>query len=126
MARFRPHVVLTITGCIALLIIFSLAQEANRRWQIQREVTRLEKEASEMEKNIVALEQLNEYFRTPDYKERLAREQLNFRAPGEKVVLLPEQRGISAGEKQQATQAEKQLSIPLKWWYLFFVDARTM
>lgn len=123
MAVFRPQIVLGITGFIALLILFSLAQEANRRWQVQREITRLEKDVSEMKKGLIALQQLNEYFRTPDYKERLAREQLNFRAPGEKVVLIPENTGLSVPTKAKVDQEQKQLSIPLKWWYLFFVDA---
>lgn len=122
MAAFRPQIVLGITGCIALVILFSLAQEANRRWQVQREVSRLEKEVSDMKKNLVALEQLNEYFRTPDYKERLAREQLNFRAPGEKVVLIPEHGSSPVGEKTKAQEPQTSLSIPLKWWYLLFVD----
>lgn len=124
MAAFRPQIVLGITGAIALLILFSLAQEANRRWQIQREVSRLEQQVSEMEKSLVALQQLNEYFRTPDYKERLAREQLNFRAPGEKVVLIPERDGKPVATSKVA-QEQKVVSIPLKWWYLFFVDSRT-
>lgn len=124
MAAFRPQIVLAITGVIALLILFSLAQEANRRWQIQREVSRLEQEVSDMEKSLVALQQLNEYFRTPDYKERLAREQLNFRAPGEKVVLIPEKGGVPVSTTK-ATQEQKVVSIPLRWWYLFFVDSST-
>ncbi|OGY31699.1 MAG: hypothetical protein A3C02_01550 [Candidatus Andersenbacteria bacterium RIFCSPHIGHO2_02_FULL_45_11] len=124
MAVFRPQIVLAITGVIALLILFSLAQEANRRWQIQREVSRLEQEVSDMEKSLVALQQLNEYFRTPDYKERLAREQLNFRAPGEKVVLIPERSGVPVATTK-ATQEQKVVSIPLRWWYLFFVDSST-
>ncbi len=123
MAAFRPQIVLGVTGVIALLILFSLAQEANRRWQVQREVSRLEREVSTMEKSLVALEQLNEYFRTPDYKERLAREQLNFRAPGEKVVLIPERDGVPV-TTAKTPQEPKVMSVPLKWWYLFFVDSR--
>ncbi len=122
MAAFRPQIVLGITGCIALVILFSLAQEANRRWQVQREVSRLEKEVSDMKKSLVALEQLNKYFRTSDYKERLAREQLNFRAPDEKVVLIPEHDGSPVGAKTKVYETQTSLSIPLKWWYLFFVD----
>lgn len=122
MAAFRPQIVLGITGLIALLILFSLAQEANRRWQIQREVAQLEKEVHNTEKGLVALQQLNEYFRTPDYKERLAREQLNYRAPGEKVVLIPEHDGKQTQNSQGVSQKQKTLPTSLKWWYLFFVD----
>lgn len=125
MPIFRPHILLGITGAIALLILFSLAQEANRRWQVQREVARLENEVREAEKSIVALQQLNEYFKTSDYKERLAREQLNFRAPGEKVVLIPEKDGVAIAPTSSQKNQEGPLLIPLKWWYLFFVDQPT-
>lgn len=125
MPAFRPHLILGIAGVIAILILFSLAQEANRRWQIQREVARLETDVRDAEKSILALQQLNEYFKTSDYKERLAREQLNFRAPGEKVVLIPEKDGVPQTGKNIATSQERPLSIPLKWWYIFFVDLHT-
>lgn len=122
MAVLRPNFILLGTGIIALLILFSLAQEMNRRLQVQQEVTRLESDVNKMERHVIELEQLNEYFSTKDYKERLAREQLNYRAPGEKVVLIPERvlgaQQINAAKKQE----EIQRSIPLRWWYLFFVD----
>jgi cell division protein FtsB len=121
-ATLKPNLILSITGIIALLILFSLAQEMNRRWQVQREVTRLQTDVNKMERKVIELEQLNEYFSTPDYKERLAREQLNYRAPGEKVVLIPER---VAGIQQTAASREEEKKVrsnPLKWWYLFFVD----
>lgn len=127
MAVLKPNLILGVTAVVALLILFSLAQEMNRRWQVQREVARLEGEVNKMERKVVELSQLNEYFSTPDYKERLAREQLNFRAPGEKVVLIPERAGSTEDTKQADEQdlpaGRQARSIPLKWWYLFFVDA---
>jgi len=122
-ATLRPNFILLGTGIVVLLILFSLAQEMNRRWQVQREVTKLETDVNKMERKVVELEQLNEYFSTQDYKERLAREQLNYRAPDEKVVLIPER---VAGAQQTNPATKKQdakLSIPLQWWYLFFVQS---
>lgn len=124
MASFRPNVVLGVTTVVVLLILFSLAQEMNRRLQIQREVTRLTEEVNVMEKHIIELEQLNEYFKTADYKERLAREQLNFRAPGEKVVLIPESSSQTVAKAAEKKEDTGPTSIPLKWWYTFFVDAQ--
>ena len=77
-----------------------------------------------MEKNIVELENLNTYFNTDAYQERLAREKLNYQLPGEKVVLIPEQDGVPV-VAAKATHEQKVVSIPLKWWYLFFVDSGT-
>lgn len=97
----------------------------NRRWQVQREVTRLEADVNKMERKVIELEQLNEYFSTPDYKERLAREQLNYRAPGEKVVLIPERiAGVQQTNPSSKEADDAQRATPLKWWYLFFVDTR--
>lgn len=123
MAALKPNIILGVTAVVALLILFSLAQEMNRRWQVQREVTRLEADVNKMERKVVELEQLNEYFSTPDYKERLAREQLNYRAPGEKVVLIPERvAGAQQTNPSSKTTQDTPRSTPLKWWYLFFVD----
>lgn len=126
MSVFRPNLILSITIIVAVLILLSLAQEMNKRWQVQREITTLEGEIDSMEKRVVELEQLNEYFSTPDYKERLAREQLNFRAPEEKVVLLSEQDARQVEAKSaEKKQVENPRSFPLRWWYVFFVDKRS-
>lgn len=125
MGAFKPNVVLGITAVIVVLILFSLAQEMNRRWQVQREISRLEGEVNKMEKRVVELTQLNEYFSTPDYRERLAREQLNYKAPGEKVVLIPEHSSATQQTEEENKTAETKRSIPLTWWYLFFVDTPT-
>ena len=122
MAVLKPNFILGGTAIVALLILFSLAQEMNRRWQVQREVTKLEADVSKMERKVIELEQLNEYFSTPDYKERLAREQLNYRAPGEKVVLIPERVAGIQQSAAQEHQQEKERSTPLRWWHIFFVD----
>lgn len=118
----QPRFVLTATGVAVLFILLSLGQEVNRRWQIEREVTRLEQEAGSLKKGVVELQHLNEYFRTPDYQERLAREKLNYRAPGEEVVLIPEGEAPREGEVVSQEVQRKEMSIPLKWWYVFFVD----
>ncbi len=123
MGAFRPNVIISITALVAILILFSLAQEMNRRWQVQHEIAKLEEEIRVMEKRVVELQQLTEYFSTPDYKERLAREQLNFRAPGEKVVLISEEdaRQVEAASNPKE-QEEQERPLPLEWWHVFFVD----
>lgn len=123
MATLKPNLILAVTSIVALLILFSLAQEMNKRWQVQREATRLQGEINKMERRVVELNQLNEYFSTPDYRERLAREQLNFRAPGEKVVLIPERVAGTQTSESSKEPEETKRSIPLRWWYIFFVDS---
>lgn len=116
--------VLIVTAILVFFIVLSLAQEVNRRLHVQAQIRELQTQVDSMQKHIVELQQLNEYFRTPDYKERLAREQLNYRAPGEKVVLIPENTSTASQGATKPISAATQLSTPLKWWYVFFVNSK--
>lgn len=110
--------VLAAAGIIAMLIIFSLVQEMNRRLSVQREIVRLESEASKLEKNLIQMENLNQYFKTDDFAELMAREKLNYHAEGEKVVLVPET-ATEQDESDEADMADER-SIPKRWWDAFF------
>lgn len=107
---------------IVFLILLSLGQELNRRWQYQREVDRLEAEVRDMKKSVIELENLNQYFRTPEYQERLAREKLNYHKPGEKVVLVPQNQSIDTTAENSAAVELLAVSIPQLWWERFFVE----
>lgn len=120
----RPKLVLGAASIIIFLILFSLVQEMNRRWQVQREVQRLEQEVRQAEKRMIELENLNQYFRTDDYQERLAREKLDYRASGEEVVLIPEEQATADAPGQGSQNIKQALSIPLRWWHIFFVEPR--
>ena len=118
----KPRLILGGALGVTLLLLLSLTQEMNRRWQVQREVQLLEAEVHDLEKGVIELENLNQYFRTPDFQERMAREKLNYRAPGEQVVLIPEM-ALPAIEAQAVDLGEQEsTSLPLLWWQTFFVD----
>lgn len=119
MRVLSPRIILSAAGILVLFILTSLVQEMNRRLQVQREISRLEQEVRTVEKKVIEMENLNQYFRTDAFQERMAREKLNYRAPGEEVVLLPDQ----TGERPAPPAAEQdsvERSIPLKWWRAFF------
>ncbi len=103
-----------------LFLFFSLAQEMNRRLQVQHEVQKLQREVQDMQRTVISLENLNQYFRTDDYQERLAREKLNYQAPGEKVVLIPDG-AFAKPETTTPTKAAAIMSTPERWWRAFFV-----
>jgi len=119
MRVFSLKLLLSVVGIIVLFILISLAQEMNRRLQVSREVAQLEGEVHELEKSIIEMESLNQYFRTDAFQERMAREKLNYRAPGEQVVLLSEvseNRAVSGSDKEEA----RVVSVPRRWWDAFF------
>lgn len=119
--KIRPNTVAIVTGIFVFFILLSLAQEVNRQWQVEREVHKLENEAKNMQASIVELENLNEYFRTDDFQERLAREKLNYQAAGEQVVLIPdEDLDIQNNEVFSNTEKSKEVLYPQRWWNVFF------
>ena len=122
MSLVQPKVIIGVGLSIALLLVVSLAQEMHRRWQIQREVAELEAKVREAERATIELQNLNRYFQTDDFQERLAREKLNFKAPGEEVVLLPHGEETTDESTESAEQAPTEMSTPEHWWRLFFVD----
>ncbi len=121
MNLFRPKIILGASLIIMVFLLISLAQEMNRRLHVQREVQKLQQEVAAMQRTNIALENLNQYFRTDAYQERLAREKLNYQAPGEKVVLIPEEAQTKENANQSGQQAPESVSIPERWWRAFFV-----
>jgi len=108
-----------VAGVIAVFMLVSLAQEMNRRLQIRREVVRLEQEVHDLENSLVAMANLNQYFRTDAFRERMAREKLNYRAEGEKVVLINEDDRV-AGVTDDKAIVDGPVSVPRRWWEVFF------
>lgn len=106
----------------AALLLFSFLQEINRRWHYQQEVHRLTAEVEQLEQETIVLARLNQYFTTAEYQERQAREKLNYRAPGEKVVLIPHNAKNTIATQPKTQQRAAALSIPEQWWHVFFVD----
>src|SRR3989344_6028349 len=117
----QPKIILGVAAVITIGILISLAQEMHQRLEVQGQVRALEQQVADSEKNIIELQNLNQYFQTDAYQDRLAREKLNYRAPGEKVVLMPADKNTTAGTTTPE-QTNRQYSIPELWWRAFFVD----
>jgi cell division protein FtsB len=121
MTIFTPKLILILASVVVVFILLALVQEMNRRWQVQREVASLEQEIRAMENKVVELEQINQYFRTPDYLERVAREKLNYHAPGEQVVLIPDEVAESAVLNSEES-SQRPVAVWRRWWDIFFVE----
>lgn len=119
--RLSPKLIFGVLLAVAVFVFFSLAQEMNRRLQIQREASRLEQEAQQLEKRITELENLNQYFRTSAFQERMAREKLNYKAEGEKVVLISDPPHVEVVPPENNAR-QVPLSTLLRWWHAFFGD----
>lgn len=124
MRLFSHKLILAAAGVVVLFILVSLAQEMNRRIQIQREVARLDQEVRSLDKKIAEMENLNQYFRSNAFQERMAREKMNYRAPGEEVVLMPEVLGEQDVVERSVVDSIP-VSIPERWWRIFFIETLT-
>lgn len=122
MRLFSHKLILAAAVVVVLFILVSLAQEMNRRIQIQREVAELNQEVRGLDKEIAEMENLNQYFRSDAFQERMAREKMDYRAPGEEVVLIPEVLGKQTVVEESVVESVS-VSIPERWWRLFFKGA---
>jgi cell division protein FtsB len=125
MSMLSPKLILSAASIIVLFILISLVQEMNRRLQVHREVALLEAEVRELETSIIEMENLNQYFRTEAFQERMAREKLNYRAPGEEVVLLTPDQTVREVPLAEETSPPL-VSIPRRWWDVFFGEASVL
>ncbi len=82
---------------------------------MNKQIARLEQQADKIHRDNEQLSYLIEYFNTPDYEEKQAREKLNLKKDGEYVVSLPER-----DESEEAVQTPDSDSNSKKWFDYFF------
>lgn len=102
----------------AILLAVFWGREVWHKYQIDREERALQAEIDRLESQSRGLSDLIGYFRTPEYKERQAREVLGLQKPGEFVVALPSD--VSDAEAEAAAQSAQGGGNPEKWWNYFF------
>lgn len=114
--------------CLAsfAVVAYALFKETYKKRQIQEEVGKLEDQVISLEQGNQKLKGLIEYFQTQNFSEKEAREKLNVKKEGEKVVILrsQEDQEKSSGEKREELSEDTILIIsnPLKWWNYFIKE----
>lgn len=105
-----------------LLLLAALAaneyKQYTRRRAIEKEIQSIIAQGEALQaKNRQLSDSLN-YLNTDSYKERLAREQLNLKKPGEIVVNFSNLKARPQNSDAQAQNGPKQNAA--KWWNYFF------
>ena len=85
----------------------------------------MKQEADKIKTENNDLQQKNQYFSTPEFQEKTAKEKLDLQKQDENVVIVKSSpSSITSGESNQRTTAEQSNSPDLpnykKWWNLFF------
>jgi len=115
--------VLFVAGIIVFLIGLSFTQEVRRRVLVQQHINDLKKEIKDHEQKIADLNKLTEYLKTDSFIERSAHEKLNYKRPGERIVVVPEGGAVAGAEIQTNAGDNGEISIPRQWWNLFFAQS---
>ena len=106
--------VLVILIIVLLCLIALELNQWRKRRQIQQEIDQIVKQQQELEQKNSDLATSLNLLNTKDYKERIAREQLNLKKEGEIVV------NFSQAENRAGTPALSAESNAHKWWRYFF------
>lgn len=112
-------------GMFGLLVVFTfgVSREALRRYEIHKEIQKLEASAQDLEQQNSELSELMDYLTTSSFTEREARVKLGYQKPGEKAVVIPvtESDGTGVSVLGAADTAKPDTrSNPHKWFDYFF------
>lgn len=101
-------IILTIIVLSGAIIFISepIVKEFHRSRAIQQEIDSLQKQADKMEMENKSLRDKIEYLKSDDYKKLVAKDRLNLRNPGEKVVVVQPETENSSGDNDISGEAQ--------------------
>ena len=116
------NVVLAIAIFLCLMWTFQSIKAMSRNWELSEELTARRKELELLEIEVEAAELENDYYRSDEYQELIARKQLDKKLVGENMVVMPENSEKAKNKyKTQATEIlEKKYSNFEKWTMFLF------
>ena len=116
------NVVLAVAIAMCLVWTYQSIAAMSRNWELSERLTTERKALELLEVEVATGELENEYYRTTEYQELMARKHLDKQLPGEHMVILPENSAAAVAKHQQSTApaAKKDYSNFEKWMmYLF-------
>ena len=124
------RIVLLILGISLAFYLFYLGfKEFERRQEIKKQIDFLQEEADRIKNENSELSNQIKYFKTDEYKEQVAKEKLNLKKKGEKVVKIQLEKTSSekqlnpenhSNNKNQSTENKLNQENYKKWWNYFF------
>lgn len=107
---------------VSFALIFGIFQNFYHRYQVKKDLDRLNAEIFNLNKQKEDLGKLLDYYKNASNIEKEARIRLNYKKEGEKVVvILPTATTSSGGETISASSLnDENLSNYKQWWYYFF------
>lgn len=123
----RLKIVVTVGLALAIYILFSYLQNIYRAHQVDSQIEKLRSELVAITDENNQLKRSLEYLKTPAFREKSSKEQLNLKRAGEEVIVLKRADGTdpSTGAARAATSLQpNRLPGPQAWLYYFFGDLK--
>ncbi|MBQ3474016.1 hypothetical protein IJH24_01120 [Candidatus Saccharibacteria bacterium] len=116
------NVVLIAAIVLCLIWTFQSIKAMSRNWELSEKLTAERKELELLEIEVEAAELENEYYRSEEYQELMARRQLDKKLEGENMVVMPENSEEARNKYKSSTTeiVEKQYSNFEKWMMFLF------
>lgn len=123
-----------LVGFSLVILVFTsvqLVKELINKRELQNNIGELSVKVNELKQRNSDLSSMITYFQSLDFVEQEARTKLNFRKPGEKIIIVAG--SMEDGNGQVVNEGEINLNTeensivnkktnPQKWWDYFFAD----
>ena len=116
------NVVLGLAIVLCLVWTFQSIKAMSRNWELSEKLTAERKTLELLKVEVEAAELENDYYKSDEYQELLARKQLDKKLEEENMVVLPENSEMAKNKYKNSTTevVEKKYSNAQKWMmYLF-------
>jgi len=117
--------ILIIELCLAFYMIIVLFSSLYDDYQVESYITEFDQKNQEIKAENEKLKDELEYFRSPQYQDKIAKQNFGLVNPGEEVLILPhpdDSQNLNLEEQQLSKKLVYYENLPTykKWWYLVF------
>ena len=105
-------------------MLYTLAVSIYENYRIEQHIANFQEKNTELQiENQKKIEDL-QYFSSPEYKEKIAKQSLRLINPGEEVIVIPDEALIILSQDEDMARLSEELraswSNPKKWMKFFF------
>lgn len=120
------RLVLIVEFIVAIYMLIALTTSEYESYKVEQYIERFEVENQELAIENENLKDEYDYFTSPQYQEKIAKQNFGLINPGEKILVIPEKNKLNDAEQfeseliSEKEQFYMEMSNPVKWWYFFF------
>jgi len=121
-SEMRSRLLFTVGALVLLYMLVATFQALWQNYQLNKELASLRQENGDLTVQNNYLQDLIAYRQTDSYKDKEAREKLNYQKAGETVLIVPQDAAqrFTEGNAQKQPDVTQTPTNPDKWWQYFF------